>query len=93
MASERLTLQGGDFFKDPLPECAAYLVMDIIHDWDDEAAIAILRAIRRAAPSTAKLLLIERILSKDPGPHRTKTLDVEMLTVFGGRQRKSLPPP
>jgi hypothetical protein len=32
MAFDRLTLQAGDFFKDSLPVCDAYLVMEIIHD-------------------------------------------------------------
>jgi hypothetical protein len=31
IASERLTLQAGDFFKDTLPVCDAYLVMEVIH--------------------------------------------------------------
>jgi hypothetical protein len=49
LASERLTLQPGDFFKDELPFCDAYLLMDIIHDWGDEESEAILKAVRRAA--------------------------------------------
>ncbi|SRR6266404_225286 len=89
-ASERLTLQRGDFFKDALPSCDAYLVMEVIHDWGDEESVAILRAIRRPAPSHAKLLLIEQIVPDDPGPDWTKTLDVHMLALFGGRQRTRL---
>ncbi len=87
VASERLTLQAGDFFKDPLPICDAYLVMEVIHDWGDEEAVAILKAIRRSAPSDAKLLLIEQIVPDDPGPHWAKTLDIHMLALLGGRQR------
>jgi hypothetical protein len=85
--SERLKLQGGDFFKDPLPTCDAYLVMEVIHDWGDEEAVAILKAIRRSAPPKAKLLVIEQIVPDDPGPHWTKTLDIHMLALLGGRQR------
>jgi hypothetical protein len=59
IASERLTLQAGDFFKDTLPVCDAYLVMEVIHAWGDGEAVAILQAIHRAAPSHAKVLLIE----------------------------------
>src|SRR6266404_6974592 len=36
IASSRLTLQPGDFFKDPLPRCDAYILMEIIHDWPDK---------------------------------------------------------
>jgi hypothetical protein len=82
-----MTVQAGDFFEDPLPSCDGYLMMEVIHDWGDEDAIAILTAIRQAAPSHAKLLLIEQIVPNDPGPHWTKTLDMHMLVLFGGQQR------
>jgi hypothetical protein len=87
LASERVELQPGDFFKDPLPSCDAYLVMEVIHDWGDKEAVAILNAIRRSAPANAKLLLIEQIVPDEPGPHWTKTLDIHMLALLGGRQR------
>jgi len=87
LASKRLTLQSGDFFKDALPICDAYLVMEVIHDWADPESIAILRAIRKAAPPHAKLLLIEQLIPDDPGPHWSKTLDILMLSLLGGAQR------
>ncbi len=87
VASERLTLQAGDFFRDDLPTCDAYLLMEIIHDWADEEAAAILKAIRRAAPAHAKLLVIETIVPDEPGPDWSKVLDIIMLTLFGSLQR------
>jgi hypothetical protein len=87
MASGRLRLQAGDFFKDDLPACDAYLMMEVIHDWGDDEAVAILKAVRRAAPPVPRLLLIESIVPEGPGPHWAKTLDILMLTLLGGRQR------
>jgi hypothetical protein len=87
IASERLTLQAGDFFNDALPVCDAYLVMEVIHDWADKEAVAILKAIREAAPSHAKLLLLETMIPSDPGPDWSKILDILMLNWAGGRQR------
>jgi hypothetical protein len=87
LASERLTLQAGDFFRDDLPSCDAYLLMEIIHDWADEEAAAILKAIRRTAPAHAKLLVIETIVPNDPGPDGSKVKDMIMLTLFGSLQR------
>lgn len=87
VVSERLSLLGGDFFKDPLPVCDAYLVMEVIHDWGDEEAVAILKAVHRAAPPHARLLLIEQIVPEDPGPHWSKSLDIHMLALLGGKQR------
>ncbi len=87
VASERLTLMAGDFFRDELPECDAYLLMEIIHDWADEESVAILKAVRWAAPAGARLLVLESIVPEDPGPDRSKTLDIVMLTLLGGKQR------
>lgn len=88
LRSERLSLQAVDFFRDPLPACDAYLLMSVIHDWGDAEALAILQAVRRAAPAHAKLLLFELTIPPTPGPHPAKMLDIEMLTMTrGGRER------
>lgn len=85
--SARLRFQPGDFFADALPAADAYLLMEVIHDWDDGDSARILGAIRRAAPSHARLLIIEAIVSEAPGPDFSKVLDVIMLAVTGGRER------
>jgi hypothetical protein len=87
LASDRLILQSGDFFRDSLPVCDAYLLMEVIHNWGDEEAVAILKAVRRAAPAHTKLLLIEQPLPTQPGPDWALTLDIHMLTLLGGQQR------
>ena len=46
-----------------------------------------MKAIRRAAPSHAKLLLLETMIPTDSGPDWSKMLDIHMLTWVGGRQR------
>lgn len=87
VTSDRLAVQAGDFFRDALPHCDAYLLMEIIHDWADTEAVAILRAVRRAALPAATVLLIETIIPDDPGPDWSKLLDIHMLALLGGRQR------
>lgn len=86
-AGGRLTLQGGDFFSDPLPVCDAYILMEVIHDWDDEQSLAILKSVASAAPAGSTLLIIEQLLGDDPGPSWAKMLDIHMLTLLGGKQR------
>ena len=61
--------------------------MEVIHDWGDAESVDILKAIRRAAPSGARLLLIEEMVPDDPGPAWSKMLDLHMLTLIGGKQR------
>ncbi|MFC3076708.1 methyltransferase [Phenylobacterium terrae] len=83
----RLAFQGGDFFKDRLPEADAYILMEIIHDWADAPAAEILAGVRASAPAGAKLLIIETEVPEGPGPDWSKTLDIVMLTLFAARQR------
>ncbi|OLB21218.1 MAG: hypothetical protein AUH15_09540 [Acidobacteriales bacterium 13_2_20CM_55_8] len=87
IASDRLSLQSGDFFKDAMPVCDAYLMMDIIHDWSDEESTRILKNLRRFAPTHAKLLLVEAVIRDDSKPNFVKILDIHMMTLVTGRQR------
>jgi len=84
---DRLHLVAGDFFRDELPVADVYVLMEIIHDWDDDDAARILSNIRRSAPDDAALLIIETVLREGPGLDPAKTLDIVMLTVTGGRER------
>lgn len=85
--TERMRPQAGDFFTDPLPPTDLYLLMEILHDWPDREAAAILAAIRRAAEPGATLLVIEHIPPDDGVDLVSQTLDVLMLTVTGGQER------
>lgn len=86
--SPRVSVQGGDFFNDPLPRADAYILSNVLHDWNDEKAAAILRSVRRAAPSRSEVLVLESILPEGAGPHPAKVLDIVMLSLTGGRERK-----
>ena len=70
-----------------MPSADAYLLMDILHDWNERDAARILTAIRRAAPANATVLVIETVIPDMPGPHLAKALDVNMLVMTGGRER------
>lgn len=84
---DRLTPRAGDFFVDPLPTADAYILMEVIHDWPDAEAAAILTAIRRAASPGARVLIVENVLEDTNPDLRGHTLDVIMLAVTGGRER------
>lgn len=87
-SDERLEVVAGDFFVDPLPAADVYVLMNIIHDWDDKAAIAILKAVATAGRgSGATVLLLEALLPDGPEQHWSKTLDIVMLALTGGRER------
>jgi hypothetical protein len=85
--SARVRVVGGNFFEDAIPAADTYLLMDLLHDWTDDDARRILSAVRRSAPPTARVLIVETLVAETPGPHVSKTLDVTMLAVTGGRER------
>ncbi|MFZ1989129.1 MAG: methyltransferase [Alphaproteobacteria bacterium] len=87
IASNRIRLQAGDFFKDALPACDAYLLMSVIHDWSDEQARDLLGAVRRAAPSHAKVLIIETVLPDEPKPHLSRLGDIALMAMTTGQAR------
>jgi demethylspheroidene O-methyltransferase len=58
--SERVQVHGGDFTRDPLPEGADLVsLVRVLYDHGDERAATILRAVRRAMPAGATLLVTE----------------------------------
>lgn len=85
---DRCRAVAGSFF-DPLPAGAdRYVVKHVIHNWDDDAAVAILTRCAEAMAPGGRVLVVEGILL--PGTRRdaTRLLDLEMLVLRGaGRER------
>jgi O-methyltransferase domain len=87
ISSDRLRFEAGNFFEDSLPVCDAYMMKAILHDWSDQEAAQILRAVRRFAPTHAKLLLAEFLLPDDNDPSWTLFVDLIMLGELTGKER------
>jgi O-methyltransferase domain len=89
--TERLSTHAGSFLKDPLPGADAYVMMQVLHNWNDEQSVQILSAIRRAASAGATVLILESPLEtgpeNDPANDWVKTFDVMMLAFLAGRER------
>jgi hypothetical protein len=80
---DRTEVTAGSFF-DPLPSGAdAYLLVDILHDWDDEHAHRILARCAEAVPRTGRILVIEPFGGDDANTE----MNLAMLTLYGGRER------
>lgn len=86
---DRCRIVGGDFFTGVPSGGDAYILSNVVHDWADEEAVAIMRNCRRAMSPTSRLLLMEAILSDEPRPDPlVKLVDIEMLVnTENGRQR------
>jgi predicted O-methyltransferase YrrM len=85
--SERCELIAGSFFEQVPSGGDAYLLKYILHNWDDERALAILKSCRRAMAPGAKLLVIDQVIPPGNEPHYSKVLDLNMLVLLGGRER------
>jgi len=76
----------GSFF-DAVPLGDAYILSEILHDWPDDRAAAILRTIGAAAPPHARLLILDSVVPSGNDPHYAKWLDLLMLALFASRER------
>lgn len=85
--ADRATREGGSFFESVPAGGDAYLLKTVIHDWDDEKSVAILRNVRAAIAPDGRVLLFELVLPEGAPAHLGMLLDLEMLVSAGGRER------
>lgn len=89
--ADRCELVAGDAFE-AVPEGGdAYVLKWVLHDWDDELSLRILKSCRMAMRHGAVLLIVERVLPQRAEPTAgtaTKFLsDLNMLLLTAGRER------
>lgn len=85
--SDRCGFVSGSFFEHVPAGADAYVLSNILHDWDDEASARILATCRTAARADSRLVVLENLLPAGDDPHPVKTLDMQMLVTLGGRER------
>lgn len=85
--ASRCSLVAGSFFDTVPPGADAYLLKQVLHDWQDDKAETILANCRRAMSGQSVLLVIEMIVPDDASPSMAKLSDIEMLVSVGGRER------
>jgi hypothetical protein len=82
----RFSAVAGDFFA-AVPAADLYLLKAVLHDWDDDSCVRILRNCRNAARPGARVIVIENVI-RDPARDRFATLlDMNMLAVTSGQER------
>jgi hypothetical protein len=85
--AERVRLAEGSFFDGVPAGGDIYILKYIIHNWDDDAAVRILRNVRSAAAAGAVLLLVEWVIPEDECESPAKWNDLGMLLINNGRER------
>ena len=84
----RCDVVAGDFFQAVPAGGDAYAMKMILHDWDDQRSIAILKNVRRAIRPEGRVLLMEAVIDPQSGAGAPgKLLDINMLVMTGGRER------
>jgi SAM-dependent methyltransferase len=84
--TDRARFVAGSFF-DQAPAGDIYLLKSVLHNWNDEDAVRILRYCRRAMAPDGRLLVIERLIPPGNGPSEAKLFDINMLVVLGSQER------
>ena len=85
-AADRCKFVGGDMFAE-VPEGDVYLMKLILHDWNDEASVRLLRNCRAAIAPGGRLLVIDQVVAPSNKPDPAKWLDLHMMVMLGGRER------
>ncbi len=84
---DRCTFVAGSFFE-TIPEGGdLYIMKNILHDWNDESCLVILRNIAMNMPSASRLLIIDPFVEEGNKPSFGKMTDILMMTVLGGKER------
>jgi O-methyltransferase len=84
---DRCELVGGSFFELVPPGADAYILRSILHDWDDEGAVRILRNVRKAIPDSGRILVIDDLIPSGLSSDLEKLIDLNMMVVLRGRER------
>jgi hypothetical protein len=84
--AERTRVVGGDFFEE-VPCGDLYLLKFILHDWDDESCVTILRRCREAMEPGGRIAIVELVVGDHTDPGVSALMDLNMLACTGGRER------
>lgn len=83
----RVRIAEGSFFDDVPSGGDLYVLKNIVHDWQDDKAVQILRNVRAAAGPRATVLLVEFVIPTHDRDVPGKWVDLEMLLNLGARER------
>jgi hypothetical protein len=83
----RCIIEGGDFFTSVPAGHDRYLLLAVIHDWDDEQAVRILGRVRDAMRPDSWAFVVESELSDEPRDEFVQASDLLMLVLGPGRER------
>lgn len=84
--ADRFTFVGGDFFE-KVPTADVHLLKFVLHDWDDESGVRILRNCRDSLTPGGRILVAELIVDQLGTPGLPPLMDLNMMALSTGRER------
>ena len=84
----RVRIEAGDFFERVPQGARTYVLSHVLHNWDDERVVKILRNVRKKLPADGRVLIVEALLGDKPNRWSAGNMtDAQMLTLVHGRER------
>jgi len=87
--ANRCEVVAGNFFKEVPSGGDAYVMKWIIHDWNDEQSITILRNIRKQIALGGRVIIFDTVVPETMEPDFSKFFDLNMMVMTGGKERTS----
>jgi hypothetical protein len=70
-----------------VPPADLYMMKLILHDWNDEECVQLLKTIHRSAAENGRVFIIEHLIPEPSTPHFAKLFDIHMMCWGTGRER------
>jgi hypothetical protein len=87
----RVALTPGDLFAGITASADVYLLKNVLHDWDDDACLRILRTAREAMAPGATIVVIELVQERNRASYPTSLTDLQMMVACDGGRERSVP--
>lgn len=84
--ADRFVFVDGDFFE-KVPTADVHLLKFVLHDWDDDSAVRILRNCRDSLTPGGRILVAELVVDQMGTPGLPPLMDLNMLALCTGRER------
>jgi predicted O-methyltransferase YrrM len=87
--AERCETIAGSFLEEVPGEGDAYILKDILLNWDDQECVQILRNCEQAMKKNGAVLIMERVIASEKPTLDAAMVDLRMMVMLGGQARTS----
>lgn len=85
--ADKVQVATGSFLDSVVSGGNLYILKRIMHDWNDEICIKILKNCYKAMDNNAHLIIFDCIIPDGNSYDISKDIDIIMMTIFGGKER------